>query len=119
RQTEVIAEGGRRSNRDDRAAVLGELLQLWHRLRDRYPAKPAAEFRGDAVGRRLSAESAASRSVAHGNGAVDEHQHVVLRIQIAGIERRGIHDFERELVLLEQPARPAGWHRSAVLIPQA
>ena len=41
-----------------------------------------------------------------------------LRVQVAGVERRREHDLERELVLLEEPARPAGRHRAAVVVPQ-
>src|SRR5207237_2402173 len=42
----------------------------------------------------------------------------VLRAQVAGVELRREHAIERILELLENPARPAGVHRSAVLIPQ-
>jgi len=56
----------------------------------------------------LAAESAGARLlIAERNGAVDEHEHVVLRVQVAGVERLRVDDLERELVLLEDPARPA------------
>ena len=47
-----------------------------------------------------------------------EDDHVVLRREVAGVERLRIDDRERELELLEQPARVARRHRAAVLIPQ-
>src|SRR5205823_12121468 len=122
RQTKVIAEHGRRSDREDRPAALHELLQLRHRLRDRYAAEPCAELRRNRVSCRLAAESGAlrrRRRITRRNGAIDEHQHVELRAQIPRVERLRVDDFERELVLLEQPARPSRRHRTAVLIPQA
>ncbi len=51
--------------------------------------------------------------------AVDEHQHIERRIEIARVELRREHACERELELLEQPARPARFHGSAVAIPEA
>ena len=53
------------------------------------------------------------------DGAVGEDDHVELALEVARIEGRRIHHFEGKFVLLEKPARPAGWHGAAVLIVEA
>ena len=74
-------------------------LQLGNGLRHRDASEPAAEFGRNRLGGRLRAEAAAAAApaVAQRNAAVDEHEHVVLRVQVAGVERAGEHDLEREL----------------------
>ena len=53
------------------------------------------------------------------DGAIGEHQHIEFTFQVAGIERRRVDHLEGKLVLLEQPARPAGRHVAAILVVQA
>src|SRR5438093_12408353 len=100
-----MTERGRRSDRQHRAAVLDEFLQLRNRSGDRHTPEPAAKFGRDALGRRLTAETAAARGlprawrrVACWNAAIDEHEDVVLRVQISGIERLRMHRLHRKLV---------------------
>src|SRR6185295_10269017 len=57
--------------------------------------------------------------VARGNRPRREDQDVELRLQVALVERRRIHDLERELVAFEQPPYPAALNRAAVAVPQA
>ena len=57
--------------------------------------------------RATSAAAAASATGRRGNRAADEDQHVVLRVQVPGVELRRVDAAERELELLEDPARPA------------
>ena len=61
--------------------------------------------------RRLGRTSASGR--AHARWKDD---HVVLAREVSRVEALRVHDLERELELFEQPARPAGRHRPAVLI---
>ena len=81
-------------------------------------AEPRAVFLRHVFGTRLSAASEAAAPIVFGDAAVRKQQHVVLRAQIAGVERLRIDDVERELELLEQPAHVARGHRATVLIPQ-
>ena len=94
------------------------LLELRDGLLVGDPAQPAAVFLGSVLGRRSAATPPpppppprppvpASRRA---DGAVGEHQHVELALQVAGIERGRIDHLEGKLVLLEQPARPARRH---------
>jgi hypothetical protein len=60
------------------------------------------------------------RSVAAGRrGFVGQHDHVEAARQIARIQRLRVHALVRELVSLEQPARPAAAGGTAVAIPQS
>src|SRR5690606_40905684 len=70
--------------------------------------------------RAATAEAAASaaRLTRRRNRAVHEDEDVEVVVEIAGIEPLGIHDLERELELLHDPARPAGGHGAAVAVPQ-
>ena len=105
---EVVSEHRGAAERDDRAAVFDEFLQLRNRLLDRHATEPLAIFGRDVGGRRLSAEAAAATAaLTLRNAAVGEEQHVVLRLEVAGVERGRIDDFVRELELLEQPAHVA------------
>ncbi len=108
RQTEMMAERRRSAEGDDRAAGFDELLQLRNRLLDRHASELVLVFRRDVGGRRLTAATAtAAAAFTLGNPAVGEEQHVVLRLEVAGVERAREHHLERELELLEHEADPA------------
>ena len=131
RQTDVIPHRRRCADRQDRAAIVHELLELRDGRRQTRGAEAIAVLRRNALRirappaevARVTAATEATPTAAAGarnggNAAVDEHEHVVLRDQIARVERLRIDNLERELVLLEHPADPARRHRTAVLIVQ-
>src|SRR5581483_11259443 len=70
-----------------------------------------------------AAEAAATAAAAGGgsaaNRAVGEDDDVEFGAEIAGVESRGPDALEGEIVLLEQPAGPAGGHAAAVGVIKA
>src|ERR1039458_5672466 len=68
------------------------------------------------VRRAKPATAAAAPTARAPESAVGEDQDVELIVQPAGVERGGIDHLKGELVLLENPARPAGRHDAAVLV---
>src|SRR5688572_28151313 len=70
------------------------------------------------VRRGTTATSAATTTCAR-NPAANKDQHVELRVEIARVQLLRKHACKRELVLLQDPPRPAGVHRPAVLIPES
>src|SRR4051812_10834536 len=126
RQLELLREVHRGiAHRDYGAAALDERADL----RDGAIAGDASELRSELRGnvRRVrtagtspaaAAAPTACGNRARGNRARRQDQHVVLRVEIAGVELRRKNARERELELLENPSRPPGLDRAAVLIPQ-
>ena len=90
RQAEMMAEHRRSAERDDRAAVFGESLQLRNRLLERDAAELRAILRRNIGRRGWPPPAAATTAAAVGlrNAAVGEQQHVELRLEVAGVERR-------------------------------
>ena len=103
------------------AARFHELLELRYGLLLGDAAQPAAVFFGDVPGVGAAAPAAAAAASAESRRrraerAVDKAPARRTALQVARIERRGIDHLERELILLEEPARPAGRHQAAVLV---
>ena len=118
RQTELEAERRRASNRDHRAAVVQELLDRRERDFGRQVALHRLELGRD---RRGGTTTATATATATSAAATDAHvrredDHVVLGLEVAGVEILRVHDRERNLEVLELEARPAGRHRAAVTI---
>jgi len=105
-----MTEHRRSAERDDHAAGFRELPELRHRALDRDASEMGAKFLRHFVrGRLASAAASASTeapaaAIGLGNAAVGEEQHVELRLEVAGVERRREDALEVELELLEQPA---------------
>ncbi len=131
---EVVVDGqrhelgevhGRAPDREDRPAVLEELLQLRARLGGRIRPLLALILGRDIQRPGSTAASAATATAAAASAASTgsrrthagrEDDDVEAAGEVAAVERLGKHDFERKLELLQQPARPARGHRAAVLI---
>ncbi len=102
------------ADRADLIAVFGGKVRRCRR--SAASARAAASSRSPTAARARAARPAADR---RRNPAFDEDQRVVLRVQVAGVELWREHPIERELELFQDPARPAGVHRPAILIPEA
>jgi hypothetical protein len=74
-------------------------------------------FRRDVV-RRGTATTPPTATTRARDSAANEHQDVVFRVEVPRVQFLREDARERELVLLEDPPRPAGIHRAAVLVPQ-
>jgi hypothetical protein len=94
------------------AAALDDRAQWRHRALDGDASEMGLEFRRY-VGRIRRRRRARGR-----DRAVDEHQHVEVGVEIAGVEALRKHPLEGKLELLENPARPPRLHRAAVAIPE-
>ena len=68
---------------------------------------------------RAAAPGAAARCRTAADRAVGEHEDVEFGAEIAGVEGRRPDALEREIVLLEKPASPAGRHAAAVGIVES
>src|SRR5207237_6568479 len=66
-----------------------------------------------------AAATSAAAAEARGDHVARKHEDVEPAGEAARVQRLRVHDLERELELLEQPARPAGGHRPAVAIREA
>src|SRR3954469_5889744 len=124
RQLQLLRQVHRRvAQRDHRAAALDERADLRDGAIRRHATKLRSEFGGN-IGwlgpARASAAAAAAPTTANacGNRARRQDQHVVLRVEMTGVELRRKDARERELELLEDPSCPPGLDRAAVLIPQ-
>ena len=117
RQAEVIPDRGRGADREQPAAGLDELCGAPAPCAT--PTRCPSQSRNSAGNALRSRLSAAARRRASGMAPSTKISTSNLLAQVAGVERLRKHDLERELELLEQPARPAGRHRSAVGVPQA
>ena len=117
--------GGGSTDREDRAAVLDELLELRAGLRRGVgPSHRPVLRRNVAVGSSTSAAASAACRRRHPArppppaGPTPDGKMITSNLagEVARVERLRIDDLERELELLEEQARPARRHRAAVLI---
>src|SRR5262245_15599816 len=118
-----MTEHRRSAEGDDHAACFREFLQLRNRVLDGDASELTAIFLGELVraGLTSAATTAEATAAAVGlrNAAVGEKNDVVLRLEVAGVERVREDALEVELELLEQPADVARRHRAAIHVPQA
>src|SRR5262249_24354453 len=116
-----FGDAGGAPDRNDGAARLDEFLDLRKSLLLGDAAEPTAVLRGN--GQRVDLGSAPGAAAAAGVGAaqrsVGEHEDIEFTAQVPGIDGLRINQRERKLELLEQPARPARGHESAVLVIEA
>ena len=110
----------RAADRQHRATRLCKRRDRRQCLLGRHLAQPTAIVGRDVLGvghpEPIAARIRPARCRRH--GAVGEQQHVVLRVQVPGVELLRIDHAERELVLLQKPSRPAGRNDAAIAIDQ-
>src|SRR5512132_3207327 len=124
RKLELEAKVGRATTAHNDAAFLEEALQLRKRFLRRELAEHFLILGRNGPRRRGPAATAATTARSHplysalNRDVRREDDHVVLRLEVAGVDVLWIDDRIRNLELLELVARPAGRHRAAVAIDQ-